>query len=386
MDIQSFRQFSRSHFGLEQYTQHLADSRPRPQIKAKTIFEAVFYMGILGLGALLRLDQFVRTSKGKRLFGISKPLVSDSTLSRSLSGMELAKLHHILQSVYAKARQMDIRRCEIGKARWRIGLIDGSTFGRFMASCFAEMGSVCLMGDLEAIPKPGKELPSSERLLRTLCARFGPRWVDLILLDGLYVAQGFLRICLKECAIDFLIKTQEERLTILQDAMGMFQHYEDYSQDIQYVQGTDAQRMVDYQVYALDGFFLEGVDAPLKVAWIQEENLRTGAHTEFWAITSCQQLTATDMRELAHWRWDVENKGFKTLNALVHTKHIYAHHPHAQQAITLILAIAGNLLQLFLTQITPKLIEACFGKLKCTQRFLQQQLCDSLMLLPAPDT
>ena len=166
----------------------------------------------------------------------------------------------------------------------------------------------------------------------------------------------------------------------------MFQHYQSYTQDIEYVQGTDAQRMVDYKVYALDGFFLEGIEAPLQVAWIQEENLRTGRHIAFWAITSLEELTATDMRELAHWRWDIENNGFKTLNALVHTKHIYAHHPHAQQAVTLILFIAGNVLQLFLAQIRQKHIQACFGKLKLTRRFLQQQICDSLMLLPAPDT
>ena len=43
----------------------------------------------------------------------------------------------------------------------------------------------------------------------------GPRWVDLLLLDWLYVAQGFLRVCLEECHVDFLIKTQEAGLDIM---------------------------------------------------------------------------------------------------------------------------------------------------------------------------
>ena len=54
-----------------------------------------------------------------------------------------------------------------------LGLDQFLRFGRFMASCFAEIGSVCLMGGLEAIPKFGKELPSSQRLLRRLLVLAG---------------------------------------------------------------------------------------------------------------------------------------------------------------------------------------------------------------------
>lgn len=240
------------------------------------------------------------------------------------------------------------------------------------------------MGGLEAIPRLGKELPSSERLLRKLLKRFGHRWVDLLLLDGLYVAQGFLRVCLKECQIDFPIKTQEAGLNIIKDAMSLFRNYEDYAQDIEYIEGTDAERMVSYQVYALEGFFLEGVDAPIKVAWVHEENLRTGEQIDFWVLTSLQELTACEVRELAHWRWDIENNGFKSLNDLVHTKHIYAHDAHAAEVMLLILLIAGNLLQLFLAQISQAEITTFFGRVKVTRRFLQQQIRDSLWILPDP--
>jgi len=254
--------------------------------------------------------------------------VSDSTICRSLATFRLAGLHSLLGAVYAAGRAVGLGRCPVGEGKWRIGVIDGSSFGRFMASCFAEIGSVCLMGGLEAIPKFGKELPSSQRLLRRLLARFGPRWVDLLLLDGLYVAQGFLRVCLEECHVDFLIKTQEAGLDIIQDAMGLFRNYGAYAHDIEYVQGTDAKRMVSYRVYALGGFFLEGVKASIKVAWVQEEDLRSGKQVEFWVLTSLEELTARQMRELEHWRWDIENNGFKSFNCLVHTKHIYSHDLH----------------------------------------------------------
>ena len=386
MDIQRFRHFCAQHFHLEERAQRLAECRSRPKIGIGSIFQALFYLGVLGLGSLLGLDQFLRTRGGRKLFKSAKSLVSDSTLSRTLAKMGLAGLHTLLLAVYAAGRALGVGRCPVGKGRWRIGVIDGSQFGRFMASCFAEIGSVCLMGGLEKIPKRGKELPASERLLRKLLARFGPRWVDLLLLDGLYVAQGFLRVCLEQCHIDFLIKTQEAGLNIIRDAMGLFRNYRTYAQDIEYVQGTDADRMVSYQVYALEGFFLEGVEAPIKVAWVQEENLRTGQQTEFWVLTSLEELTAEEIRELAHWRWDIENNGFKSLNSLVHTKHLYAHDLHAAESMTLILFIAGNVLQLFLTQIRREDIEALFGKVKATRRFLQQQLRASVETLPLPET
>jgi len=386
LDIRKFQRFFREYFHLKQRAQTLSDGRSRPEIGVEVIFFALFYLGVLGMGSLLSLDQFLRTRGGKKLFGKARPVISDSTLSRSLLGFELSGLHGLLLAVYAAGRTLGIGRCLIGEGRWRIGAIDGSQFGRLMASCFAEIGSVCLMGGLEEIPKRGKELPASEQLLRKLLARFGPRWVDLVLLDGLYVAQGFLRVCLEECHIDFLIKTQEVGLTIIQDAMGIFRNYRTYAQDIERIEGADAERMVSYQVYALEGFFLEGVDASIKEAWVQEEDLRTGEQRVFWVLTSLVELTATEMRELAHWRWDIENNGFKSLNNLVHTKHLYAHDLHAAEAMTLILFIAGNLLQLFLAQLTRVEIEALFGKMKVTRRFLQQQLRVSTEALPAPDT
>ena len=109
--------------------------------------------------------------------------------------------------------------------------------------------------------------------------------------------------------------------------------------------------------YATDGFTLEGVEANLTVAWVRETNIRTGEQTEFWVITSISGLTPEELRELAHWRWDVENNGFKQLNQTVVTegnpcgvtKRIYSHNPVAQAACLLILFAVCNLLGIFLS-------------------------------------
>ena len=88
---------------------------------------------------------------------------------------------------------------------------------------------------------------------------------------------------------------------------------------------------------------------------------------------------------LADRRWDIENHGFKSLNALVHTKHLSAHNLHAAEAMTLVLFSAGNVLQLFFAQVSQEELEALLGKLKVPQRFLQQQLRGSVEALPVPD-
>ncbi len=386
MDIVQFRQFCRTHFPLETGFCVLTDGRRRPQIPVTALVWALFYGGVLGLGSLLGLDQFLRTRSGRHLVDTTRPLASDSTLARSLATLALAPLHALLQTVYAVGRTLGLGRCPVGQGRLRLGLLDGSTFGGLQASCFAEVGAITVLGDLAVIPTRGQELPTSETLLRRLGQRFGRRWVDLLLLDGLSVAQGFLRTCLDDCGIDVLIKTSEAGLTILQDAMGLLAHPQAARFGVEIVTGLDQARLRTYEVRALGGFALTGVTQPLKVAWGRETELRTGQTHEFWVLTTLQTLTAEELRELAHWRWDIENNGFKTFNALVHTKHQYAHDPHAAEAMLLLLFLAGNLLQLVWAQVAPARLSALLGRVKRTRRLGQQLLRESLALGAAPET
>lgn len=146
-----------------------------------------------------------------------------------------------------------------------------------------------------------------------------------------------------------LVKTDDTTRCIIADAMGIFQSADMFTDGITTASGVDTPRMCAYQVMAPDGFTLEGVEANLTVAWVRETNIRTGEQTEFWVITSISGLTPEELRELAHWRWDVENNGFKHLNQTVVTKRIYSHNPVAQAACLLILFAVCNLLQIFIS-------------------------------------
>ncbi|MEM4724589.1 MAG: hypothetical protein QXP01_06220 [Candidatus Hadarchaeum sp.] len=128
--------------------------------------------------------------------------------------------------------------------------------------------SVDLWVDAEPMEKQGKQLPTSRRLLDRWGQRFGPGFLDLLLLDGLYVAQDFINPCL-EMKIDVALKTEEEGLLILQQANALFDHRQIFT-GMEYQGGFDLERGCQYQVWASGGFHHTGVEAPFWVARVQE--------------------------------------------------------------------------------------------------------------------
>lgn len=369
--LPQFRSFCESKFHLTHWASCVKDKRHAVEIEASTIYHAVFLMGTLGLGSLLACDQTLRTPIGQLWFKQKGPVVSDTTMARSLETMNISLLRPILYSAYRLGRRQGLSKCNLRSGKLRIGLVDGSTFGKFEASCFQIVGPLSLMVDLEHIPKRGKELPSSYALLRRLLLKFNESFVDIICGDGLYLNAPFFNLCLNEIKSDVLVKTDDTSLLIIKDAISLFSNAELLSDGIAQVSGVDAQRMCEYQVIMTDGFQMRDIDTELSVAQVDEVDLRTGEQNQFFAVASSKYLkrplNAEEMRELAHWRWDIENNGFKELNQTVHTKHIYSQDNTAQQAVLLILFIVFNLLGLYLLKYIDDLTN--FDGIKKTRKF-----------------
>ena len=276
-------------------------------------------------------------------------------MARSLEQMQLAQLRAVLLDSLRLGVAHGGSKCQLRSGKMRLGIIDGSRFGRLWASCFEIVGPISLMVDLEPYEKRGKELPASYALLRRLKAKLGIGFVDLILGDGLYLNAPFFNLCLDELKSDVLVKTDDITLRIIQDAQGLFAVKDDPAFDIVTVDGVDPVRMRSYQITAAGGFFHQGINAPLTVAKVEEVLLGTGEVLTFWVVTSATSLTPEELRELAHLRWDVENNGFKAANQTVVTKRIYSHNPHAQAAVLLILFTVCNLLFLFHSFVASRL-------------------------------
>lgn len=381
-NLPDFRSFCEAQFHFSHRAKTVSDQRSNPQIDASVVYQAVFFMGALGLGSLLLCDQTLRTSLGRQWLK-HKAFVSDSTMACSLEGMTISKLREMLYDSYRLGVKQGASKCSLRAHKLRLGILDGSSFSQFQASCFEVVAAVSLMLDLEPIPKQGKELPASYALLRRLTTVFGTGFVDLILGDGLYLNAPFVNLCLHEVGCDVLLKTDDTSLIIIQDAMALFAQSQLLGEKIQTVSGVDAQRMCEYQVIMTDGFRMNAIDVPLSVASVVETNLRNAEVARFFVVASnhylAQALTAEEMRQLAHLRWDVENNGFKELNQKVRTKHLYSHDCNAQQAVLLILFLVFNLLQLYWLSYMARLNP--FDGMKQTKKFAVFYLRYILMII-----
>lgn len=110
---------------------------------------------------------------------------------------------------------------------------------------------------------------------------------------------------------------------------------------------------MSYEVWAAGGFAFEGVTDRLKVARVREVVLKgkkAGTATEFWVITTWDDLKGLEMRELAHRRWSIENRGFKALNEHCGSKRVWTHDPKTFEALMLMLFVGFVLMQCFLVE------------------------------------
>jgi len=203
-----------------------------------------------------------------------------------------------------------------------VGIVDASDFGGLFASTFAiTSDDVDAVIDLHPC-RFGKELAATKSLLNGLRAELGLNFVDIIVGDALYMSKEHIRECKEDFECDVLVKTEEERLTIIEDAKGLFFRMDSYPDDgIERVSGFDEARRDEFEIIAASGFEWGGLPFSLKVAYVRERHLkpRKGRSEieEFWVITTDESLSGEDMRELAHRRWHIENNCFKELNELV---------------------------------------------------------------------
>ena len=79
-------------------------------------------------------------------------------MARSLESMTIGKLRTRLYDSYRLGNRKGVSKCNLRYGKLRIGILDGSSFGRLQASCFEVVGPLSLMVDLEEIEKRGSYL------------------------------------------------------------------------------------------------------------------------------------------------------------------------------------------------------------------------------------
>lgn len=380
LHVPSFQRFCEQTLRLRRRLGSLEDTRPAPQISAGVVAEAVCFMGALGLGSLLQGDQELRTEVGHQWFGQTAAVVSDTTISRSLDGMKLAPIRSVLLLAYHVGRTAGLSKWEGACGKHRVGIVDGTCFGAYLASCVEIVGSSALLVDMEPIPKRGKELPASTTLLRRVTTALGISPLDLVLGDGLSFNAPFFTLWLHELHCDVLVKTDDARREGIVDAIGLFRTPPGQFEGIIRAEGLDVDRLCTYQMAMASGFEMDGVDEPVSVVWIREQYLKKDLNAEFWVIFTQRYgpgLTIEDARELGHLRWDVETHGFKEFNQTMHSKHRYSRTPQGMAPLELLLCLIFILVQVFRLHLEER-FRGAYPGMKQTRRFIYREIRKTL--------
>jgi hypothetical protein len=386
MNIVQFEKYCNEKFDLKTREQRIRDQRKRPEIPTAAIVKSVREMAVLGQTSLLAMDQYARSPEARKWHGSQrKMVVSDTTVPRVLEGVDQGQ---VMEIPYEAVRQLDQEshwdwKLPTGRKVRAGGIVDGSCFGGFWASTLMLAGSTEAVLDLEPYEGRGHELAASRRVLRRANKRLGKGFFDLILGDGLYPTQKDFRLCRRELGSDLLVKTEEESLTVIEDARNMFfPRRGKRLEAVKRAEGVDPSRQICYEVIWSEGFEWQELEYPMTVAYVREKRLKPiegrPEVTQFWALTTFEGLVGEELRELAHGRWKIENGIFKRLNALVESKHYASHHSKVQEMLLRLWMLGLTLLGVYLFHRGLNQIKQSWQSMKITWRWITERMRLSL--------
>ncbi len=326
-----FIRFCVEKFKLLMMASRISETRKKPQIPMATIVLLMVVSLALGRRSFHQIDLLARRRSVRRLLGSKRDMAaSDTTIERVLPTIHPDEVREELQKAYIRKKQRGATITLCSGRRMRVGVVDGYETGSGKASCLQILTSRSpFLLDAEPYEKDGKELPSSTTVIQRTASRHGKGFVELALGDPLYVSGPFWTEC-RKCGVHVLVKgetAKKEELLVLREARDLCAAGGD-SALVEHAQGTDAVRGVTYEVSAVRGLKHDTYAGTVKVALVTETRLkpRKGKKANlpnvsvFWVITTNEDLTAAEMRELGHLRWTIENQGFRSLNAHLGSK------------------------------------------------------------------
>lgn len=347
-------------------------------IPTATIFQVLVFQVAWGCRSLLALDQRLRLAPFREVFACKrKSVVSDSTLRRSLEGWDLDMLRRTTGAVHAKARAEKRLTFHFATGRsCRPCIADGSGFGKLLACALVCVGDKLTCGlDIEPMRKRGTELAATRRMMERAIQTMGESFATHLLYDGLMADRIDFRSAISLWKMHLVVKTEDTRLEPIAWAKDLFAdiHSASDAEDsgVVITKGVDEFRNVEYEVWGVRGVTWTDLEFPLNVARVVEIPLKgenAGQPQTFWVLTTDLTLLPSELRELAHLRWRIENNLFKSLNARVGSKRGYIRNRHVRLALLLIWFFGWTIFQTF--DALAAVRQACPG-VKVTNSFVQ---------------
>lgn len=345
----------------------LLDGRSHPSIPFIHIILSVFSMPLFNLSSLLQLDFHNRDSFIKALFKSShrNMIASDSAITNTLYKMyrkapeSLGGVSSVLYHCFMECPQKNFI-----MDGFKTLVIDGSTFASHFGTALYVLGhSFDYLLDIVSMKNKGKEIPSAIKLARRLRKRFSYGYFSLLLYDGL-CRYELIKKLQKIIGCDVLVKTKEKDLDVIQNAELLIVHRKNLDSRDLYVkiyEGYDPSRNEYYRIWEVPS--VKRSNSPdqteYKVIRVEEYEvkkvngkiIKTNILKErYWIIGTNLTMSALLMRNFIIKRWRIENNGFKQLNSLTQSKHIYSHKKEIAFVLIALLVLAYNLFKIFVHQ------------------------------------
>ena len=223
MNIDAYKKYCTDIFDTDTWNGKVLDKRKRPVIKTSQIFHGICQMPVLGQKSFLAWDEFARTPEARKWYGTDRDMVaSDSTMERVAEGMERRGIEEIGYEIADKADEQALWDLKLPSGKkLRLGIVDGHHAGGIWASVLAVSGKVTGVVDLERYRSRGCELAASRTVLKRAFRNLGKGFFGIVAGDGLYAAKEDFELCL-DYGSHLLVKTDEENLTVIQDAKYLF--------------------------------------------------------------------------------------------------------------------------------------------------------------------
>lgn len=385
MNIGQYRKYCEENFEVSSWRGKIHDKRRRPQITPLQVFESVSQMPVFAQKSLLELDGFLRLSGARKLHDSDREMVaSDSSVARITKGMSQASVQAIGYEVIDKSDELELLDIKLPSGRkLRMGIVDGHHAGNVWASVFAVSGKSDGVVDLERYPGLGHELGASRTVMKRVFDKLGNGYFEIVGADGLYSSREDFQLCLSRGS-HLLVKTDEETLTVIQDARYLFDAPNAKNMEgIGWSKGLDDKRAIEYEVMWVEGLEWQGVR--LTVARVKEHHLKPRKdrpeNTVFWVLTTAAKLTGEDLRELAHRRWRIENNIFKRLNFLVKSKKHWSRDPSVMELYLRMWMIGLTLLGAYWVERGFERFRECCGVVKQTWKAVAERMQRSLISL-----
>ena len=361
-------------YGLRQNIKAVKDKREKPRIKTRIVVGSFLLIFLANLGSLNALEQSKAPGQWRKWLG--GDLCSAKTMGRVAAVMDLDGLRGLLRRYHRKRkRNKAIPRLPIWKYRYLV--LDGhegvSSFKRKWKRCLERIvhfasgdrtqyyfrfvaayltnGKDRVLLDMEEQWPGEDEIACANRLLKRIF-KHNARAFDVVCGDALYLNPTLWKLVRKHKKHIIAVLKNENR-DLLVDARCLCDG------ETRCVAIDD--KKTKRKCWDIEGFttWPQCGEAVRVVRSLEKTRCRPQISKEaevksaewFWATSLPKSQASTAVIVLAgHGRWHIENYGFNELCTQWHADHGYTYHTNALAACILLLFLAYNIFNAFITR------------------------------------